>query len=110
MKQYIDLSKTSHALRLCSSLLLLMILLKWHFGYYFVFLRYIVSVTFIYLVFATFAKNLKILSVIFIGMILLFNPVIPVHFKKDIWVVIDVVTSITILSSFFWMKSYENGR
>ena len=42
---------------------------------------------------------------IFIGIAILFNPILPIHLEKEIWIIFDLLTSLIILV-FSKMKKY----
>lgn len=87
-------------------LLLLAIPAIWPYGYY-IFLRWIITASAIFLVWV--AYNLKkTFWVVLMGIVaILFNPIIPIHLDKGTWVIIDFVVAILFLTLIFKIKTYE---
>lgn len=76
---------------------------------YFTLLRFVVSAVMIYLAYLAYQKSSESLLVWFFGFIaILFNPLIPIEFKKQQWVSIDYVTGIVLVLSFLFFKTREN--
>ncbi len=90
-------------------LLLLAIPSGWPYGYY-VFLRWVATISAIFLVWI--AYDLKKTFWLFsMGIVaILFNPIIPIHLDKEIWGVIDFIIAILFLVSIFKIKIYKNGN
>jgi len=88
-------------------LLLLAILAIWPYGYY-VFLRWLVTASALFLIWV--AYNLKKTFWLFLmGIVaILFNPIIPVHLDKETWVIIDFIVAILFLISIFKIKLLES--
>jgi hypothetical protein len=73
------------------SLMLLAALASWPYGYY-TFLRLVVTGCAIALIVVEYQRTNKFsaLSILLIGIALLFNPLVPVHLTRDLWALIDV--------------------
>jgi len=62
------------------------------YGYY-SFFRIPVTIISVINAFHVFKKN-KILFIIFLVIAMLFNPLLPVHLNKEMWVIIDLITGL----------------
>lgn len=75
---------------------------------FFILLKLIVFFTNIYLVWLA-LKSKNLLWIWIYGLIvILFNPIIPIHFERDIWVIIDVFTAFLLIISIFIFKLSKN--
>ena len=75
-------------------LLIVAPLISFHYGFY-IFLRLIVTITAAYIIFDTY-KNFKGINetiIIFSIIAILYNPIIPVHLTREIWLPINFVTA-----------------
>ena len=75
-------------------LLIVAPLISFPYGFY-IFLRLIVSITAAYIIFDTY-KNFKGINetiIIFSIIAILYNPIIPVHLTREIWLPINFVTA-----------------
>lgn len=96
-------------LRIIAGSLLIIGIIDLSYGYY-VFLRWIVCGTSVFIVFLSY-KLEKWFSVVLFGIIgVLFNPVVPVYFDKETWVVIDLAVSIIFAISFFFIKRIKEEQ
>lgn len=66
------------------------------YGYYML-LRIAACGFFIWAAVITYEKKSKYLPWVFVLLALLFNPIIKVHFSKEVWVAIDVASAIFVL-------------
>lgn len=84
-------------------MLLLAIPTFWPYGYY-VLLRWVVALSAIFLVWV--AYNLKKTFWFFLMgiVVILFNPIIPIHLSKETWVIIDLIVAVLFLVSIFKIK------
>lgn len=75
--------------------LLLAALLPLPYGFY-TLLRLVVSAAAAYLAYREYEvdRSLSIWVMVFVGILLLFNPLVPVHLSKEVWVPIDIGTSV----------------
>lgn len=90
-------------------MLLLSIFLKWPYGYY-TLLRLVVFVTSGFVTIAAY-KMQKYGWMIGVGLVtLLFNPIVPVHFDKATWRVIDFIVAVLFLILIFKIKSKRNSN
>jgi hypothetical protein len=63
------------------------------YGYY-TLLRLVVCGTSIYIVYFSFEKEKKVIGSISILFAFIFNPIIPIHFGKEVWVLIDIIAAL----------------
>lgn len=79
---------------------LLLAILPWPDGYY-VFLRWVIFIVSGFLVYL--AHNLKKPSrvILFTLLAILFNPITPIHFDQETWIIIDFIAAILFLISVF---------
>lgn len=63
------------------------------YGYY-TLLRLVVCGTAAFIAYFSFEEEKTIIAYISILFVFIFNPVIPIHFGKEIWIVIDLITAI----------------
>ena len=71
---------------------------------YYIFLRWYVFISCIYFAYKSNEENNKIWLVVFSVISLLFNPIIPVYLKKEIWSLIDIGSGVIIFISLFYNK------
>ena len=88
-------------------ILLLAIPSGWPYGFY-TFLRFLVCGTSVYVVIFSHENKRKFWFWVFITIAVLFNPLIPIHLSKDIWVVLDLLIAIVLGSSLFLLKNKPN--
>ena len=89
-------TKKNIALSIASTVLLLALFDGWQYGF-FTILRFVVFSSTAYVAYLAYQAQ-KEGWVFFLGAIaLLFNPFIPVYLTRDVWVVIDFITSVTLL-------------
>lgn len=84
-------------------MLILAIPTGWPYGYY-TLLRLVVCGTSLFIAYKAYEFNRKVWMYVMGFIALLFNPVIPVHLDKEIWVVIDVIVAIVIFVSIWRVK------
>ena len=82
--------KTLTSLRLFTIGILLIGIADLPYGYY-TLLRIIVCIVSCITAFIAFGLKKKLWLWIFIGIVLIFNPIIPIYFNKDTWIILDVV-------------------
>jgi len=68
------------------------------YGYYML-LRLVATGVFAFAAFIAFDKNCKALPWVYGFMALVFNPIIKIHFPKEIWAVVDVASGILLLTT-----------
>ena len=88
---------------LASVFLFLALLDGWPYDF-FVILRFVVFSCTIYVAWLSYHMNREVCIWIFGFIALIFNPFLPVHLSRDIWVVIDFTTGLFLFSSVFWLK------
>lgn len=67
------------------------------YGYYML-LRFIACGVFAWAAFITYEKNEEVLTWVFGILAIIFNPIIKIHFPKELWAVIDVCSGIFLLA------------
>lgn len=75
------------------------------YGYY-TLLRLLTCIVFAVGAYIAYKRRTWVVASIYSVVALLFNPIIKVHFSKDIWSVVDVVTAVLLLATF---KLVKNG-
>jgi hypothetical protein len=81
-------------------LLLLACMARWPYGFY-VFLRFVVCASAIYMaVFASVMRN-KFWFWMMLGIAVLFNPLVPIYLSRSKWVPIDFITAMLFSASIF---------
>lgn len=86
--------------------LLLLALLPWPYGYY-VFLRWVVCGAALLTAWDILRyRSASIGGWLMIGCAVLYNPLVPVHLKREVWMVVNVVTA----ALFWWVNSSGRGR
>lgn len=91
------------ALLSATALLLLALFDGWQYGF-FTILRFVVFTACAYSAWLAY-ENDQESWVWFMGAIaVLFNPFIPIHLEREVWVVIDFVAAIVLISSVFLLK------
>ena len=73
------------------------------YGYY-IFLRWVVSATALFSVWAAYECKRKSWVFVMGGVAILFNPIIPVYLTKETWIVIDFIVAVVFLVSIFGIK------
>jgi len=76
------------------------------YGYY-TLLRLVVCGTGVYIALLSFDEDKQIIGYISAFIAILFNPLIPVHLPKDVWVLIDLIVAIFFGISIFALRTKE---
>ncbi len=66
---------------------------EWPYGYY-TLLRWITCISSILVALQAFEKNIDWAKVVFIVIVILFNPLVPIYLSRNIWIPLDIVTAI----------------
>jgi hypothetical protein len=66
------------------------------YGYY-TLLRIVVCTTFIFASIISYYRNYKNLTLLYALISIIFNPIIKIHFDKEVWIFIDVIASIILI-------------
>jgi hypothetical protein len=74
---------------------------KMPYGYYQL-LRFIVCIFSAIVALLRFRSNLWALAWLYVAIAILFNPIVPIHFKRDTWAIIDVVTAALMVYTSFY--------
>ena len=88
-------------LKFTTSVLLLLGIFQLPYGYYQL-LRIIVTISSGISAYKSYKSNNFILSIFFILILTLFNPILPIYFDKSIWILIDFLAGI-----FFGISAYK---
>jgi hypothetical protein len=82
------------------------------YGYYKL-LRFVICGTGVYIAYFAFEEEKRFIGFLSVLIVLLFNPLIPIHLNKDVWILIDFMTAIffaiTIFSLRFVPEVYTNS-
>ena len=101
------MNKNSIALLLLvpAVLLILAPLISFPYGFY-TLLRLIVSVTAGFIIFYNYkgAGGINEITILFSLILILYNPIIPVHLSREIWLPINFITSAIYFYSFFKIR------
>ena len=101
------MNKNSLALFLLipAALLIIAPILSFPFGFY-TLLRLIVSTTAGFIIYHSYkgAGGVNEISIIFALILILYNPIIPVHLSREIWMPINFITSVVYFYGFFKIK------
>jgi len=76
------------------------------YGYY-QFLRWVVTGTAIFILYLSYKLDKKMWLWLMAAIAILFNPILPIYFDKETWVVIDLVVALLFLVSIFKIKFKE---
>ena len=76
---------------------------------YYTFLRILVSVGSLIILYNTLSSKQLYFSIIFFAILILFNPVFPIYlYRKNLWIPIDIITGILFLLITFIEKKEQN--
>ena len=86
-------------------LLILAPLISFPYGFY-TFLRLIISITATVIIFQNFktSEGINEISILFGLILILYNPIIPVHLSREIWMPINFITSGVYIYGYFKVK------
>ena len=103
-----NLNKNKNALAGISAILLFGALLEgWPYGY-FTLLRFVVCITSGYIGYTAYRLNKEFWMYSFGLLTILFNPIVPIHLSRDMWVVIDFLVGLFMIASIFKLKIKSN--
>jgi hypothetical protein len=88
---------------LATVLLVLATVFDWLYGYYNL-LRVAVSLCSAYLAWFAVTLNRQPWAITFVVLVLLFNPLLPIHLTRGIWQVLDVVAAGVFVTSIFALR------
>lgn len=74
---------------------------------YYIFLRWFVFVSSIYFAYESNKNDKKIWLISFSVLALIFNPIVPIYLKKEVWTFIDLFSAIIVFVSIFFNESKE---
>ena len=105
------MNKNSLALFLLipAGLLIIAPLISFPYGFYTI-LRLIITITSAIIIFYTYksAGGVNEISIIFALILILYNPIFPVHLTREIWMPINFITSGIYIFGYFRIKKYIN--
>jgi hypothetical protein len=77
---------------------------------FFTILRFVVCAIGAYLAYKIYEYDNESLWVwVFGGIAILFNPIIPIYFQRETWVIIDLIVGVFLLVSIFMLKDNKNN-
>ncbi len=76
---------------------------------YFTLLRFIACGVFAWAAYISFERNKNVLPWFFVILAVVFNPVIKIHFPKEIWAFVDISSAILLLVTVKEIKSNHNS-
>lgn len=91
------------ALLSAAALLFLALLDGWQYGF-FTILRFVVFTACAYSAWLAYENDRESWSWFMGAIAMLFNPFFPIHFERDVWVVIDSVIAIVLILSVFLLR------
>jgi hypothetical protein len=97
--------KTSIALRIIIIVLLFLAVLELPYGFY-TFLRWVVTIVMVLSAIKSFENNFGFFGIVFCGIGLLFNPLVPVYLDKETWTVIDIIIGVLLIVTLFIKKTH----
>mgnify|MGYP000007601677 CR=1 FL=1 len=99
--------KKNIALLIATAFLFLALLDGWQYGF-FTILRFVVFASTAYVTWIAYEEQKEKWVWIFGFVAVLFNPFIPIHLNREIWIVIDLVIGVFLLAMTFFFKL--NGK
>ena len=93
---------------ICIVLLLIAIPTGLPYGYY-IFLRWIISLSSVFIAYKAYERGKNTWIYIFGGLAILFNPIVPVYLDKSVWVSINL-TSVVLFMIFGFSKSNKKDQ
>lgn len=91
-------------LKIIGAVLLFLALAKMSYGYY-TFLRLSIMILSVVFAYDTFKNYSALWGWAFVGIAIIFNPIIPVYFQRSTWNIIDIIAGIIFLASIQRKKS-----
>jgi len=96
----IDHYSLSKYIRLGVSIMLLLALASLPYGYY-ILLRWVVSVTSVYIAYLAYKEKKQWWITLFLFITVLFNPVVPIYLNREMWAIIDIIVALLFIISIF---------
>lgn len=90
-------------IKIVLSIFLLLCLFEMPYGYY-QFVRFAGMVGFALLAYYSYEQNRKVEVIIYVALVLLFQPFIKVALGRTVWNVVDVVVAVGLIGSLLWRK------
>lgn len=90
----------SSIIKLILSALLLLCLFDWPYGFY-MFVRTVAMIGFGILAFDAFGNEQGPLGIVYIGLLILFQPLIKIHLGRELWNIVDVIAAVILIVSLF---------
>jgi len=87
-------------------LLIIAPLISFPYGFY-ILLRLIISITAALIIYYSYkrAERINEISIVFALILILYNPIVPVHLNREIWMTINFITSGIYFYGFFKIKN-----
>ncbi len=101
-----NIIKNKNIASVMSAVMLLLAIPDLPYGYY-TLLRWVVTASAIFLFWVAYKLERKFWLFSMGIVALLFNPIAPIYFDKETWVIIDFIVAILFLISIFKIRSYE---
>ena len=100
-----DEKLTYRKIAVIASVIMLLLAVPSLFPYgYFQLLRWVVAGTAVYSGYLSYKLNNKAWIWVMGIIAVLFNPIVPIHLEKEMWVVIDVIVAVLMLTSLRFIK------
>ena len=96
-------NKKNILLAVSATILLIALLDGWSYGF-FTLIRFIVSISCVYVAIMALHEGKEFLVWVLGFIAILFNPIIPVYLDREIWIVIDIIVSVFLMSTCFSLK------
>lgn len=93
-------TQLSIVIKVVLSVLLLVCLFDMPYGYYQL-VRFIAMLGFALLVYFSYQSKQNIAVIVYIGLIILFNPIIKIALGRIVWNVVDMIVAVGLIASFF---------
>ena len=90
-------------IKIILAILLLLCLFHFPYGYY-QFVRIAATIGFVLLAYDAYEKGSKIQTIVYIGLAILFQPLIKVALGRTIWNIVDVIVTIMLLVSLLKLR------
>ena len=98
-----DLIKYKNIAAVIAAVMLILALADWPYGYY-IFLRWVVAVSAGLLAYSAYKLDRKAWVIIGVGILLLWNPIAPIHLTREAWAVLDIIGAVLLGSSVFLLR------
>lgn len=107
-----DFIKVYLAVWIIPIMLLLVAIFDLPYGYY-TFLRLIITASSVFIIWLTWKyqrKHKEIWAIIYVTLILLYNPIAPVRLSKEIWIIINIITVVFYMANVIYLWRSKRKR